>query len=239
MALFGEKYGDVVRVVTIGEESTELCGGTHVAASGDIGTFRILSETGVAAGVRRIEAVTGEPALVVTEDEHAALIELASTLKTSPDKVGDKVTQLQERNRQLTRELEKLQSQLSAQASGGLVDQAQDIDGVKVLTRQVEATDIKALRNLMDQLKQKLGQGAIVLASEHNGKAVLLAGVTAPLNSDLKAGELVNIVAAALGGKGGGRADMAQAGAATLDGLDDAFALVAPWVREKLAAAHS
>jgi len=235
MALFGEKYGDVVRVVTIGEQSTELCGGTHVNASGDIGVFRIAAETGVASGIRRIEALTGSAALDVTEQEHKILRQVANSLKASPSDIGEKVVQLQEKNRELSRQLEKAQSRLSAQASGDLADAAIDINGIKVLSQLIDPTDAKALRSMLDQLKQKLGSAAIVLASEHKGKAILIAGVTAPLNQQVKAGELVNIVAKSLGGRGGGRPDMAQAGADSLDGIETALALVVPWVEAQLA----
>lgn len=234
MALFGEKYGDVVRVVKIGDESTELCGGTHVRAAGDIGAFRISSETGVASGVRRIEALTGNVALDAIEAERETLQGIASSLKATTATVGDKVIQLQENNRQLQREMEKLQSRLSAQTSGDIAGSAIDVNGVKVLTRQVDSVDVKGLRTMMDQLKQKLGAAAVVLATEHGGKAILIAGVTAPLNKQLKAGDLVNVVAAPLGGKGGGRPDMAQAGAENLNGIDDALALVVPWVEKNL-----
>ena len=234
MALFGEKYGERVRVVSIGDESIELCGGTHVTASGDIGSFRINLETGVAAGVRRIEALTGPHALQAIEQEHTTVLGLAQALKTKPEDVAEKVASLQERNRELVRELERVQSKLSSSASLELAEQAIEIDDVKVLVYQVEQADVKTLRNMMDQLKQKLGSAAIVLASEHKGKAVLIAGVTAPLNKRIKAGELVNVVATELGGKGGGRPDMAQAGAESLNGVEAAFAKVEPWVRARM-----
>ncbi|MBX2824029.1 MAG: alanine--tRNA ligase [Gammaproteobacteria bacterium] len=235
MALFGEKYGDVVRVVTIGAQSTELCGGTHVHAAGDVGAFRIASETGTASGVRRIEALTGAAALDAIEQDRETLRQIAMSMKAAPATVGEKVSQLQVRNKELLRELEKLQARLSAQASGDLADSASDINGIKVLTHRVDPMDVKALRTLMDQLKQKLGSTAIVLASEHKGKGILLAGVTAPLNEKIKAGDLVNVVAAPLGGKGGGRPDMAQAGAESLDGVEAALALVNPWIADRLA----
>lgn len=234
MALFGEKYGDRVRVVKIGSESVELCGGTHVAAAGDIGAFRVSLETGVAAGIRRIEAVTGDAALDAIAHERATVRELSHKLKSSPDSVLQKVVALQDKNRQLQRELDQLKSKLSSSVSGELITLARDVAGIKVLTHKVEQADVKSLRTMMDQLKQKLDQAAIVLASDHAGKAVLIAGVTSPLNQRLKAGDLVNLVASELGGKGGGRPDMAQAGAASLEGISEAFTKVDPWVVSRL-----
>lgn len=236
MALFGEKYGDIVRVVSIGEQSTELCGGTHVRAAGDIGAFRIQLETGVAAGVRRIEALSGEAALVFTAGEHELLTDVMALVKGTPDTVKSRIEQLQSRNRELSRELEKLQARLSSLASGDLAGNAVEVNGVSVLAHKLEGSDAKALRTLLDQLKQKLGKAAIVLATEKNGKAILIAGVTSPLNQTLNAGELVNVVAGPLGGKGGGRADMAQAGADSFEGIDAALAGVEPWVARQMGA---
>jgi len=234
MALFGEKYGEQVRVVAIGDESKELCGGTHVGASGDIGAFRITLETGVAAGVRRIEALSGAAALTAIEAEHATLQTLSKRLKSHPDQVLNKITALQDNNRELTREIDQLKAKLSLNVSGELVDLARDVGGVKVLTQKIDQVDVKALRALMDQLKQKLSDAAIVLASEHAGKSILIAGVTSPLNKRVKAGDLVNVVAQELGGKGGGRPDMAQAGANSLDGIAEAFTKVDPWVASQM-----
>ena len=234
IALFGEKYGDIVRVVTIGDESTELCGGTHVSAAGDIGAFRIAMETGVAAGVRRIEALSGAAALDVMREERRSMLRMAEALKTNPAQIEAKVLQLSEKNREMGRELEKLNARLSSRAGSELADQATEIAGVKVLLQKVEQGDAKSLRAMIDQLKQKLGDAAIVLAAENNGKAVIIAGVTKPLNQKIKAGQLVNEVARQLGGRGGGRDDMAQAGADSLDGLETAFATVQPWIEQSL-----
>lgn len=234
IALFGEKYGDRVRVVSIGDESTELCGGTHVSAAGDIGAFKIRAETGVAAGIRRIEAVGGEAALDLIAEEGQTLARLSSMMKTSPAQLEDKVAQLQEQNRELGKELEKLQARLSSQAGSELADSVQQINGVNLVMQKVESADAKALRGMIDQLKQSLDNAAVVLASEHKGKAVIIAGVSKPLNDKLKAGDLVNQVAQPLGGKGGGRADMAQAGAPNLDGIQAAFEAIPKWVEQSV-----
>ncbi|MBS4051726.1 MAG: alanine--tRNA ligase, partial [Methylomonas sp.] len=212
MALFGEKYGDEVRVLKIGEFSTELCGGTHVDRAGDIGLFKIIGETGVAAGVRRLEAVTGKAALEWIEQRENALQNIASLLKTSPDKAADKVQQLVEKNRTLEKELEKLQAKLASSAGDEMTGQAVDVNGVKVLAMKLEDVDPKALRDLADQLKNKLGTAALVLAVVSGDKVSLIASVSKDTMDRVKAGELVNFVATQVGGKGGGRPDMAQAG---------------------------
>ncbi len=233
-ALFGEKYGDVVRVVELGEHSTELCGGTHVARTGDVGTFRILGESGVASGVRRIEALTGAAAVEHTSNEHKTLQSIAGSLKTSVDKVGDRVLALNEQNRTLTRELERLKSKLASQAGDSLLDSATDVDGIKVLATVLENADVKAMREAMDKLKDKLGTAAIVLGSVDGEKVRLIAGVTKNATDKVKAGDLINHVATQVGGKGGGRPDLAQAGGTEPAKLEGALASVAGWVSEQL-----
>lgn len=234
MALFGEKYGDVVRVVSIGDESTELCGGIHVKAAGDIGAFRIAVETGVAAGVRRIEAFSGAAALDYTARDQQSLQRMATLLKSNSQNVEEKVTQLWEKNRELSREVERLKGKLSSQAGSQLTDSVLDVAGIKVVLQRVEDGDAKVLRGMVDQLKQSLGEAAIVLATENKGKAILIAGVTKPLNKKLKAGQLINEVASIMGGRGGGRDDMAQAGADNLDKLDAAFEKIPQWIEQTL-----
>ncbi len=234
MALFGEKYGDEVRVVNIGF-STELCGGTHVGRSGDIGLFKIIGESGIAAGVRRIEAVTGEQALNWVAEQQARLSRLAEMLKTDPAGAEARLTQLISRERELEKSLERLKTELAAQAGEDLLDQVVEIDGIKVLAARLDGADAKSLRETVDRLKDKLGQAAIVVASENNGKVSLIAGVTKAESQRIRAGDLVNFVAAQVGGKGGGRPDMAQAGGSQPENLPTALASVSDWVREKLA----
>ncbi|MCK5828951.1 MAG: alanine--tRNA ligase [Methylococcales bacterium] len=234
MALFGEKYGDEVRVLRIGSFSTELCGGTHVERSGDIGCFKIISETGVAAGVRRIEAVTGSACLHWIESRDKTLLTIAELLKSSTDKASNKVLQLIDKNKQLEKELGKLKSKLASSAGGELSTQAVDVDGIKVLAVRLDDIDPKALREMVDQLKNKLGCAAVVLATVQNDKVNLIAGVTKDQTKYLKAGDLVNSVALKVGGKGGGRPDMAQAGGNDPSGLDDALKQVPDWVKEQI-----
>ena len=236
MALFGEKYGERVRVLRMGDFSTELCGGTHVRAVGDIGFFKIVAEGGVAAGVRRIEAVTGANAVAWVEREDERLQNLAATLKAGRDDVEDKVVQLLERSRRLEKELEQLKAKLASAAGTDLAASAVEIGGVKVLAARLDSVDPKALRETLDQLKSKLGRAVVVLGAVSGDKVSLVAGVTADCTDRLKAGELVNLVAQRVGGKGGGRADMAQAGGTDPAGLPDALALVEPWVRQRLSA---
>ncbi|MCG7601445.1 alanine--tRNA ligase [Halomonas sp. McH1-25] len=235
-ALFEAKYGDDVRVLTIGADdfSIELCGGTHVARSGDIGAFHILAETGIAAGVRRIEAVTGEGALDYFRDQEASLVRLGERLKAKPEQVEERVESLIERNRTLEKELERLKAKLASAASSDMLAEASDVAGVKVLAKQVEGVSGKELRGLMDQLKNKLGSGILVLGAAEGGKVSLIAGVTDDLTSRIRAGELVNHVAAQVGGKGGGRADMAQAGGSDGAALPGALASVPEWVSSQL-----
>ncbi|AOZ52277.1 alanine--tRNA ligase [Chromobacterium vaccinii] len=235
MMLFGEKYGDEVRVLTMGDFSAELCGGTHVKRTGDIGLFKIVVEGGVAAGVRRIEAVTGEGALAYIQAQDALIKEAAGALKAqTSDEVVAKITALQDNVKSLEKELAKLKGQLAASAGDSLSDAAADVNGVKVLAVELPGADNTALRETLDKLKDKLGSAAIVLAAKGDGKVALVAGVTADLTGKLKAGELVNFVAQQVGGKGGGRPDMAQAGGTQPENLDAALKGVQAWVAGKL-----
>ncbi len=234
MALFGEKYGDEVRVLKIGEFSTELCGGTHVGRAGDIGFFKIISETGVASGVRRIEAVTGQAALDWVANREHVLSTIAGMLKSAPEKTLDKVQQLMDKNRLLEKEMEKLKAKLASSAGGELSSQAVDIDGIKVLAAKLDDVDSKAMREMVDQLKNKLGSAAIVLATVNGEKVTLIAGVSKAETSRIKAGDLVNFVAMQVGGKGGGRPDMAQAGGNEPGQLVSALQQVPQWVEKKL-----
>ncbi len=232
-ALFGEKYGDVVRVLDIGF-SCELCGGTHVARTGDIGFFKIVSEGGVAAGIRRIEAVTGLGAMHWVQDMARRLDDVAVALKTQPDVLLERVGQLQDQMKGMDRELSTLKAKMASSQGNDLAGQAVDVGGVKVLASIVEGADVPGLRNTMDKLKDKLKTAAIVLATVRDGKVSLIAGVTQDMTSKLKAGELVNHVARQVGGKGGGRPDMAQAGGSDPSGLHEALRSVEGWVRERL-----
>ncbi len=234
MALFGEKYGDTVRVLRIGDFSTELCGGTHVRRAGDIGLFKILSESGVASGVRRIEAVTGRRALDYVDEGERRLEQVADLLKSGRDAVEEKVRQLLERSRELEKELERLKGKLATSAGAELIAQAVDIDGIKVLAARLDGADPKSLRDTVDQLKNKLGSAAVVLATVSGDKVSLVAGVTKDRTDRIKAGELVNAVATQVGGKGGGRPDMAQAGGTQPAGLDAALQAVPDWIRAQL-----
>jgi alanyl-tRNA synthetase len=234
MALFGEKYGDEVRVLSMGDFSIELCGGTHVGRTGDIGLLRIVSEGGIASGVRRIEAVTGERALQRVHDDDRRLHQIAALLKGSRDDVVDRVQQVLERNRQLEKEVNQLKGKLASNAGSDMASQAVDINGVKVLAARLDGGDAKALRDTVDQLKQKLGTAAVVLATVNGDKVNLAAGVTRDAIGRLKAGDLVNHVAVQVGGKGGGRPDMAMAGGNDPAALDGALASVKEWVRSKV-----
>jgi len=232
MALFGEKYDDEVRVLSMGEFSVELCGGTHVKRTGDIGLFKIINETGTAAGVRRIEAVTGQAAIQrITEDEEK-LASLAKLVKGNRDDVSDKVGQLLERQRKLEKELEQLKGKLASSAGSDLASQAEDVAGINVLAARLDGADAKSLRDTVDQLKNKLGTAAIVLGSVDGEKITLIAGVSKDATDRIKAGDLVNCVAQQVGGKGGGRPDMAQAGGNNPEALDGALASVTNWVSE-------
>ena len=236
MALFGEKYGDEVRVLSIGDFSVELCGGTHVRRAGDIGLFKIVSESGVAAGVRRIEAVTGERALRWVEENEERLQRVAELLRGRPEEADEKLRQLLERQRRLERELERLRQRLAAGGAGDLASRVVEVDGVKVLAARLDGADAKALRSAVDQWKARLGSAVVVLGTAgEDGKVRLAAGVTDDLTDRLKAGELVNEVAARVGGRGGGRADFAQAGGTDAARLDEALAAVPELVRARLA----
>jgi alanyl-tRNA synthetase len=234
MALFGEKYGEQVRVLQMGDFSVELCGGTHVTRTGDIGLFKIINETGIAAGVRRIEAITGEAALRWVEEDEARLQEVANRLRAQRDTVLDKLEQLQRQARQQERELQILKAKL-AQGGMDLSASAQAIHGINVLAAPVEGVDIKTLRDTLDQLKSKLAPAAaIVLATVMEGKVVLIAGVTNNVTNRIKAGELANFVAAQVGGRGGGRPDMAQAGGKDPSKLEAALKSVPAWIEQQL-----
>ncbi|PQO93556.1 alanine--tRNA ligase [Massilia phosphatilytica] len=235
MALFGEKYGDTVRVLDIGS-SKELCGGVHVTRTGDIGLFKIVSESGVAAGIRRVEAVTGEGALALVQSINRKLNEAAGALKTSPDELPSRIAQVQDQVKSLEKEIAALKSKLAAGQGDELVTKAIDVNGIKVLAATMEGADVAGLRETMDKLKDKLGTAAIVLASVLEGKVSLIAGVTADATGKVKAGDLVNFVAKQVGGKGGGRPDMAQAGGTDPAALPQALAGVAGWVGERVSA---
>ena len=230
MALFGEKYGDEVRVIKMGEFSTELCGGTHVHRSGDMGVFRVIGESGVAAGIRRIEATTGENALTLMQHEREELLGVADLLKSQPNEIRLKLGQTLEHMRALEKELTRLKSKMAASDSADLVNQAIDVNGVKLLVATLPGADNRVMRETLDALKSKLGSAAIVLASDADGKVALIAGVTEDLTARIKAGELVNHVATQVGGKGGGRPDMAQAGGTDLAALPAAMASVSAWI---------
>ncbi len=240
MALFGEKYSDVVRVVTMGNMtedksfSTELCGGVHVNRVGDIGFFKITGESGIASGVRRIEAVTGAAAVDWVKDKEQQVDTLALLLKSSADEVNHKVEQMLQKLKEQEKQLAQLKGKMASQAGSDLSSQAEDIAGVKILTAELEGADSNTLRETLDQLKNKLGSAAILLASEDAGKVKLIAGVTKDLHKTIKAGQLVNIAAAEVGGKGGGRPDMAQAGGSNPAAIPQALAAAKQWLKEQL-----
>ena len=234
MALFGEKYGDEVRVLGMAEFSTELCGGTHVQRTGDIGLFKIVTESGVAAGIRRVEAISGEGALNWVQQLDARVHEVAATLKVQPHELTQRVAQMQDATKALEKELATLKSKLATSQGDDLASQALEINGVKIVAALLEGADIKTLRETLDKLKDKLKSAAIVLAAVADGKVTLIAGVTADITDKVKAGELVNAVAQQVGGKGGGRADMAQAGGTQPEFLATALASVSAWVKRKL-----
>ena len=234
MALFGEKYGAEVRVLKIGEFSTELCGGTHVVRAGDIGCFKIISETGVAAGVRRIEAVTGAGCIDWIANRDKALNKIAGLLKSAPEKTAEKVEQLLEKTRTLEKQLERLNSKLASSAGDELGAQAIDVAGIKVLAVKLDGVEAKSLREMAEQLKNKLGSCAIVLAVVEGEKVNLVAGVSKDKMAHIKAGDLVNFVATQVGGKGGGKPDLAMAGGNEPNNLDAALAGVSAWVQEQL-----
>ncbi len=234
MALFGEKYGEKVRVLSMGDFSVELCGGTHVSRTGEIGLFKILGETGIASGVRRIEATTGQHALDYVREQERRLGEIAGLLKTEREKAVERVQQLLERNRTLEKEIERLKGKLASSQGDELASQAIDVGGIKVLAARLEGVDPKALRETVDQLKNKLGSAIIVLGTDREGKVSLVAGVTRDLTDRFKAGEIVNLVARQVGGKGGGRPDMAQAGGNEPEKLPEALQNAIEEIRKKV-----
>jgi alanyl-tRNA synthetase len=234
MSLFGEKYESDVRVLSIGDFSMELCGGTHVERTGDIGLFKIISESGVAAGVRRVEALTGQAAYEWVLRTDQVLRDIAGMLRGSREDVDEKVRELVERARRLEKEVQQLKSKLASGQGGDLSTQAKAVGDIKVLAAQIEGADAKALRDALDRLKSKLGSSVIVLATVQDGKVVLVAGVSADLVAKLKAGDIAGAVAAQVGGRGGGRADFAQAGGTQPENLGAALAGVESLVRNRL-----
>ncbi len=233
MALFGEKYGDKVRVLRFGDLSTELCGGTHVHRVGDIGQFKIITETAVGSGIRRIIAVAGETAVAAVQAQEQRLQTVASALKVGPDDVTQRLEQIMERNRAMEKELEALKASLAATGSDGLLDKAVDAGDIQMISARLDDSDSKALRDSIDHLKDKLRSGVVVLGGVDEGKVRLAAGVTPDLTARIKAGDLVNFVAQQVGGRGGGRPDFAQAGGSDPKALDEALASVKAWVEEK------
>jgi alanyl-tRNA synthetase len=238
MMLFGEKYVDEVRVLSIGT-SKELCGGTHVARTGDIGLFKIVTEGGVAAGIRRVEAVTGENALRYAQEQERRVHGVSALLKVQPDEVAERVAGILDNVRALEKELARLKSKLASSQGDDLASQATDVKGpdgsqIRVLAATLDGADVPTLRETMDKLKDKLKSAAIVLASVADGKVSLIAGVTADQTGKVKAGELVNFVAQQVGGKGGGRPDMAQAGGTQPENVPAALAAVKGWVEGRL-----
>jgi alanyl-tRNA synthetase len=233
MALFGEKYDDEVRVVTIGDYSIELCGGTHVERAGDIGLFKIVSESGIAAGVRRIEAVTGAEAIAYVSEQEQQLADVAALVKGDNASVLEKVTALLEKSKGLEKQVAQLNDKLASAAGASLLDSVVEINGVKLLVANVEGTESKALRGMVDDLKNKIGSGVIALGVASGDKVSLIAGVTKDLTGKVKAGELVNHMAGQVGGKGGGRPDMAQAGGSEPQNLTAALDSVTAWLTER------
>jgi alanyl-tRNA synthetase len=235
MALFGEKYGDTVRVLDIGF-SRELCGGTHVSRTGDIGLFKIVSEGGVAAGVRRIEAITGDNALAWVQNQNALLTQVAGMLRSTPADLPARIAQVQEQVKALEKDLEQSRSKLAASAGNDLASSAAvDVKGIKVLAAGIGDVDPKALRGMVDNLKDRLKPAVVLLATgSADGKISVVGGVTADLTDRIKAGDLVGFVAAQVGGKGGGRPDMAMGGGTDVSALPAAIASVQKWVDERL-----
>tara|TARA_B110000114_G_scaffold135630_1_gene142400 strand:- start:2903 stop:5503 length:2601 start_codon:yes stop_codon:yes gene_type:complete len=234
MALFGEKYGDIVRVLSIGSDSVELCGGTHVQRTGDIGLFKMTLETGTASGVRRIEAVTGHDAVQRFINSESKIDSAAQALKSNRDDLVDRIQQLQASLRLQEKELAALKSKMASQAGGDLVSQALAVKGIKVLTAVIEDADLKTLRDTVDQLKNKLVAAVVVLASSQDGKVNIIAGVTQSETSLIRAGDIAKFVAEQCGGKGGGRPDMAQAGGTQPENLEKALTSVAPWIESQI-----
>ena len=236
MALFGEKYGDEVRVLSMGEDdfSVELCGGTHASRTGDIGLLRIVSEGGVAAGIRRIEGVTGARAIALIDERERQLDEVCEAVKGNADNVAEKVAALRGENRELEKEIARLKQKLATGAGSDLTAGAVEVQGIKVLAANVDGADAKSLRDTMDQVKNKLGSGVILLSAVNDDKIALTAGVTKDLTDKVKAGDLMKEFAARLGGKGGGRPDMAQGGGADVEALPEVLKSVPEWVSAQL-----
>ena len=236
MALFGEKYGDEVRVLAMGEDnfSVELCGGTHVARTGDIGVMRISSESGVAAGVRRIEGVTGAGALAQIDAAEQRLAAVCEVVKGTGDNVAEKVAGLRAENRDLEKEIARLKQKLATGAGSDLTADAVEVAGIKVLAANVEGADAKSLRDVLDQVKNKLGSGVILLSAVNDDKVALTAGVTKDLTDKVKAGDLMREFATRLGGKGGGRPDMAQGGGTDVAALSEVLKSVPGWVESQV-----
>jgi alanyl-tRNA synthetase len=239
LALFGEKYGDEVRVITMldgagGEYSVEFCGGTHVSRTGDIGLFKLTAESGISAGVRRIEAVTGKGALALVERQEQTLKQLCGVVKSSQEGLLDKVIQLNLANRNLEKQLQQLKAKMASSAGSDLASQAEEVGGIKLLAAAVDGFNPKSLRDTVDQLKNKLGSSVVVLVTASEGKVSMVAGVSKDLTDKVKAGELVNMIAGQVGGKGGGRPDMAMAGGSDASGIPTALESVKPWVQERL-----
>ena len=234
MALFGEKYGDNVRVLSMGPFSVELCGGTHVERTGDIGSFKIIQESGIASGVRRIEALAGKRATDYIQSQNALLHNLAKQLKSEPAKVDEKLEQLINKSKELEKQVSQLTGKLASSQGADLLNEAVEIAGVKVIAKLLTGVESKSLRDLMDQIKNKLGSGIVVLGVENQGKGSLIAGVTKDLVGSIKAGDLVKHAASHIGGKGGGRPDMAQAGGPDADKLPQAIESVAPFIKQTL-----
>ena len=236
MSLFGEKYDEQVRVLNIGSDfSVELCGGTHVMRAGDIGLFKFVAETGIAAGIRRVEAATGLGALALVEAEEAQLADLARLLKSDRNKLTAKLEQVLERSRRIEKELEQVKEKMVGQAGAELSEQAEVINGIHVLARKLDGADPKTLRDTVDQLKSKLGTAIIVLGTVKGDKVSLVAGVTKDSMDKVQAGDLINYVAQQVGGRGGGRPDLAQAGGNNPSALQSALASVPGWVIQKTA----
>jgi alanyl-tRNA synthetase len=234
VALFGEKYGDEVRVLKFGDFSVELCGGTHVSRTGDIGIFKITSEGGVASGVRRIEAITGKGAVEWVDEQQKTLQKIAGLLKSQPDQIGNKVEQLLKRNKQLEKELAAAKQAVIAGGSTDQPENVEDISGIKLLVSRIDGADAKTLRDAVDRYKDKLQSAIVVLGSVDNGVVRLAAGVTKDNTDRVKAGDLIKPVAQQVGGKGGGRPDFAQAGGSDVAALDSALQSVSAWVTEHL-----
>jgi alanyl-tRNA synthetase len=234
IALFGENYGDVVRVMRLGDFSVELCGGTHVKSAGEIGVFRITSEGGVASGIRRIEAVTGKGALEWIDENQQALDSVASLLRTRRSQAPVKVEQLLRRNRELEKELAAARQQLASGKSGNVPENVTEIEGIKVLASRMDGADAKTLREAIDRFKDRLQSAVVVLASVDNGKVRLAAGVTRNNIDRIRAGDVIRPVAEQVGGRGGGRPDFAEAGGNNPDALDAALGSVPSWVAEHL-----